>query len=81
MGGHSHSLSSNRSASSVGGGAGKSGVGILDHCMTCANCSREIIGVRYQCASCPAPKMQSYNLVSGTLSLILFGILIMIRYY
>lgn len=55
----SYSNGSIRSPSSSGGKRDS-----LDHGMNCAHCGRGVVGVRYQCASCPATKTQTFNLVS-----------------
>ncbi|KAI5117511.1 hypothetical protein M0805_003916 [Coniferiporia weirii] len=34
----------------------------LDHHITCKGCNQSIVGLRYQCASCPASGTQSYSL-------------------
>lgn len=38
-----------------------------DHLMLCDSCGQSIVGVRYQCLSCPG-KPISYNLVSPILT-------------
>ena len=36
----------------------------LDHHILCSGCNQNINGVRFQCATCPSSKSQSYSLVS-----------------
>lgn len=39
------------------------GVKTMDHHVLCKGCQMPIVGVRYQCATCPSMKSQVYNLV------------------
>ena len=40
------------------------GAAPLDHRIQCNSCGRNIVGVRYQCAGCPALPGNVYSLVS-----------------
>lgn len=35
----------------------------MDHHVLCKGCTQPIVGVRYQCASCPSTRSSVYNLV------------------
>ncbi|KAH8117906.1 hypothetical protein DFH11DRAFT_1723909 [Phellopilus nigrolimitatus] len=37
----------------------------LDHRIACKGCNQSIVGVRFQCATCPATKTQSYSLCAN----------------
>ncbi|THH11311.1 hypothetical protein EW145_g737 [Phellinidium pouzarii] len=38
---------------------------LLDHHITCKGCNQNIVGVRFQCGSCPATRTQSYSLCAS----------------